>query len=702
MIKATKKFHRLRRLAKHGASRIYVSGVLPCALYGAEHISVPQRHISTLQHQAVLASSVKPFGVPTAIAIMAQPTTNDPGFIARSAPILRWAREMWMITGNSQDRHGDCLGGYEAHGICNILNDEAKSSNLPQGPVRAIADSLKWFNWTMPKAILLLDDLLQELDMSLGTPAMLKSFLVASFQRKTMKINKATIAGRPNNLPAETNWAAILKIIRSRKVAPSIKQVVLEVIYGTLPTPHWLWNHGWQISNTCKGCGEIDDFQHALTGCHGSKEEQQLLQKWKTGMVHIPLPPLLRTKEGFFCSVNGFPCALQDFCFDYSRPIYTDGSAKDIGWAGIAVASAAAYQTGSDNFVRLMVAQIPQDFPISAVSSEFFAFSMVLRAIRPTPNQDKYEVVTDCSAVVTAFNRPSQHRDYRSKYGGLWKESTLGLIGKVTKMRAHLDLEEAKALNLEEHWSGNDRADFWAKDTIDSTGKNGAIYKKLMGEAIFNICLVAKQLVTYSKVDLAQLKKSRGVPNEKRGGEKKLERRHSFRWDETRWVCCKCGCSKKRRQSKVDLTNCRAFMGVSANAHCTHCLSQGVFGKAELPILFCRRCGGYSTTRNHSLKRPCLEGTNKATRHKKSLLLGVHPLSKEPIWGISRVVLGHPGRPPGVSSDLSTGLRSTGLDIDLAGGCALGSMQGPEALAAEALAAALEADEEAALEMGLW
>ena len=98
-----------------------------------------------------------------------------------------------------------------------------------------------------------------------------------------------------------------------------------------------------------------------------------------------------------------------------------------------------------------MVAQIPRDFPIYAAASEFFAFSMVLRAIRPTPAGDKYEVVTDCSAVVTAFSKLEHHRNYRSKYGGLWKESSLSLIGKVTKMRAHLDIEDAKALNLEKH-----------------------------------------------------------------------------------------------------------------------------------------------------------------------------------------------------------------------------------------------------------
>ena len=92
------KVRRLRAIAPEGAPRLFSAGIIPSALYGAEHFAVPAKDIAMLQKQAVRCSNVRPFGVPTTLGLLAIHTDNDPSFRARSAPLLRWAREIWLAT----------------------------------------------------------------------------------------------------------------------------------------------------------------------------------------------------------------------------------------------------------------------------------------------------------------------------------------------------------------------------------------------------------------------------------------------------------------------------------------------------------------------------------------------------------------------------------------------------------------------------
>ena len=113
-----------------------------------------------------------------------------------------------MLSGDHSDKHGDCLSGVEAHAVASTINDKHRCKTSPQGPVRALHDALEWFNWTMPRATMFVDDINNELDMSIGTPAMLKALLIASFDRKR---NKRIIAARSSGCCTgnSTNWVAL-------------------------------------------------------------------------------------------------------------------------------------------------------------------------------------------------------------------------------------------------------------------------------------------------------------------------------------------------------------------------------------------------------------------------------------------------------------------------------------------------------------
>jgi hypothetical protein len=152
-----------------------------------------------------------------------------------------------------------------------------------------------------------------------------------------------------------------------------VKTALLEILHGTTPTPSWLWAHGWKIPPTCTQCGCQDNIDHMANGCAPQVNVRKLICK---ALTRIPIPEKHNLRPDVMYYINGFPVDKADFRFQHTEPIFTDGSAKNIQWPDIAVASSACIQIGSDKVQRWISAQVPSTFPISAVSSEFYAFAL--------------------------------------------------------------------------------------------------------------------------------------------------------------------------------------------------------------------------------------------------------------------------------------------------------------------------------------
>ena len=191
-----------------------------------------------------------PFGVPTSLGLLAITTDNDPSFRARSAPLLRWAREIWVATDTQKRRPRDTLKYFEMHEAHQRIIGE---HNLPQGPARAIKACLDWLGWKMPMAHLLVTEEGEELDMERGSPAMLKHYIrIAHENKANLNCDKVLeLRGTPLALGKQIDWFLLRKILRKKNLSAKIKATVLEILYGTVPTPSWLWAHGWKIKPRC-------------------------------------------------------------------------------------------------------------------------------------------------------------------------------------------------------------------------------------------------------------------------------------------------------------------------------------------------------------------------------------------------------------------------------------------------------------------
>ena len=74
---------------------MFIAGVLPVALYGAEHEPWTEAEIVTIEKQAVKALQVRSPGVPHAVARLTLPVVADLRFRVHFAAVERWSREIW-------------------------------------------------------------------------------------------------------------------------------------------------------------------------------------------------------------------------------------------------------------------------------------------------------------------------------------------------------------------------------------------------------------------------------------------------------------------------------------------------------------------------------------------------------------------------------------------------------------------------------
>ncbi len=653
--------NRLKKFARNGSSRLYIGGVMPATLYGVEHFQPAFVDVLKMRKQAAACGPIRPMGVPAAIRLMAYDATHDPLFTVISAPLVRWAREIWLLSSH-HSTPDDVLDGLTMHKAAQAIAG-TKVDELPQGPLRAMASALNVLGWNLEQAHIIKTNG-QTIDLTCHSPAMLKFYIKRAYDcvREKEATDKIVSRGNwPHDSPPA--WSTIRRFLRSTKVGKDHKEAILQLMYGTTPHSHWLWSHGWQISPTCNLCKKHIDNTHLLGGCSEMPPQNTDLRNWSDRLIQRKIPPKLATKPGYQCYIDGKPVAWELFHFDMNMPIYTDGSAKHVQLPEIAVCAAAAWQVDSQGFFRVVVFQVPQGAPQSAIMAEFRALSIAVKAL--VAGEGKAHIVSDCQSVITAATSRFKIDHPNSKFAGELRVSGLELVGKISKVAAHQTRAQANALGQGDWWFGNDQADWWAKNTLDSTGEEGLAYIIWNKATLGHLAKLAEHICAWvlPRPD-PELPKVPRVP-------KAIRHRltdgppHHFVWFKQKWTCTLCGCSKSKSKSKLDGRSCMATQRITSQAHASHALQIGWL-KGNLPIVFCAKCSCYTTSNSVGLKLVCHPmGKGKKTIHSR-LCSGKHPTSREPFAGTirlpnSRLSLSTLADPP---ADLAIGLHLRGGEGD--------------------------------------
>jgi hypothetical protein len=150
----------------------------------------------------------------------------------------------------------------------------------------------------------------------------------------------------------------------------------------------------------------------------------------------------------------------------------------------IACSSAAAFQIDSEGRHRLAVAQCEATGPQSAIAGEALAAEIAIQRLTADPmhTETDTELVADCLAVIRALSGGPTDSSYKCKFAGHYKGANTARIVPV-KMKAHLSEQAAKDFGCHQHWFGNERADYWANDVRNTTGKAWADYVSLQRAA---------------------------------------------------------------------------------------------------------------------------------------------------------------------------------------------------------------------------
>jgi Reverse transcriptase (RNA-dependent DNA polymerase) len=611
---------RMPYLFKHGAPGIFSSGILPAALYGAEHQAIPPEHVQKLRHAAVRAWGAKPWGVPTDLAMIMYPTEQDPLYISIAAPLTRWAREVWMATDPHGPQDTDILSHTELVVAARAIQDPNRT--LPQGPLLAVRQALAQLGWTMQLPYHYCNHTGFTLNLAEGTPALLRHHISTRFASLQERMLRDKLYDRPSAIVP--HWPLVRRLVHTKKLQRHHKSALMSALYGTLPAPAWLAGHGWQVEAKCVHCGEDRTAYHEAVGCGEACPLRALLS-------HTTVPPRLQCDDAIQAYRNGTKVDEQDITFQAGIPIYTDGSAAHVQYSELATAAGAAFQQLPDGTRISMAAQAPHYAPHSAISGEAIGLELALLGLRRHADHANIstDIVADCAAIVAGIQAPHTVSSYRAKYGGAFRTGH-GILINAVKVKAHMTRAEAAERHQAHLWEGNEHADNEANRARASIGPDGLAYIASQKDKFAQVITVLRAIVTAlpavheiekPKVYKA-LRRARLNPDP-----------HEYVWHRHHWQCTKCGHRSHTRRLPGQ-QGCLALRRLSANLHSTHRLRTAACGdsRSTVPIVFCTTCGGYSSSRGSLLTKAC-RGT-AATTQAVRLRAGVHPRDRAPLLNI--------------------------------------------------------------------
>jgi hypothetical protein len=374
--------------------------------------------------------------VPSGLRLMAYDVNHDPLFTVICAPLMRWAREIWLLSSH-QKMPDDVLDGLTMHKAAQVIQGN-KVHDITQGPIRAIASALNQLSWSLDQAhIIRMAD--STIDLTTNSPAMLKHYIRSAYSKQRDQEATRCITARGvwnHDLPPA--WPTIRRFLKSTKVETNRKEAILQLLYGTTPHSHWLWKHGWQIEPVCILCKKHVDNTHILCGCAEMPPPKRTYLNWSNSLIQKKVPPKLCTTKGCLCYLDGKSTDWKQFFFDSKQPIYTDGSAKHVQLPEIAVCSAAAWQIDSQGRHRVASFQVPEGSPQSAIMAEFMALAIAAKAI--PIGEDNVHIVSDCQSAISAATSIYKVDHPNSKFAGILRGTGFNLIGKYSKVAAHQSL----------------------------------------------------------------------------------------------------------------------------------------------------------------------------------------------------------------------------------------------------------------------
>ena len=266
--KALKRVPKLTRLMHgHRSLRwgpVLRAGIQASALYGSETAPPPVQALAGLQQAAFQANGLAISCVPRSLkAVFLGPVDPVLDYVWRV--VSWWHRELWART-SAWTGAEDLLTFVELAALHRKFIEDPPDF----GPLAALHAALAMLGWQWVQPGKFRDDTGSVLDLCGGSPAMLRKFVLAAWQRRLL-------AGLIEDHPQFAGWSprVACKLWHSRAATALNRQqkvLMLRLLAGSVLTPAKLAEWGYKVDTICPRCGREDTVEHRLLECPAGEE----------------------------------------------------------------------------------------------------------------------------------------------------------------------------------------------------------------------------------------------------------------------------------------------------------------------------------------------------------------------------------------------------------------------------------------------
>jgi exonuclease III len=647
--KATKMLDRSHR----ALAKVFVTGLVPGALYAAEISDFSQKDISGLRTAALRCANLNAGGVHNTFKWALLGAKFDPEVAVHLAPVLAFAREVWANGMRRKEGFvfpADGLDGTEIwkvqKRVSAIMEDGAgpgQSQARAGSSLARLAKGLTFFGARFTKVGHLTLRGGGEADLSICSPRLLEGKLVAGKDTQVAQEAYLKVWGTPGELDV-----SVLR--RATKVAGHSRGFVAKVVAGAIYTRSKAMRYGTLDHEECPTCAGIADTQvHRVMDCKNSNTDGDKPGKkaWKVlGDQEVPNVPERACTATVWPPPRLLPLELEitrdpgqggAFWFHNRSPVYIDGSGMFGKVLEVRTAASAGVQRrdGTDEEWDALSWPVPDELDQTSVVSEILALLLVLRHLRKGL---EYIVYADCMAVIYGFAKTYKDLQGKGRHDGLWKqifEAREGLQVELRKTKAHRSKLQAIQEDDMENFDGNEAADREAKRSANKYGHPPAACEEAEARQVAKRKGVAWTLAILKQAAIDIPEVPRRVSRAVRAARKTAD------WEgfgcllvPSVWgglICKVCFGKVETRSAKV--TKCKGLNAaarkvIACGGTHGHALWVGrqVGGAYDgSPLFMCRSCGAYATAQCKALKKPCTRSWGGRLNGYNRFMVGKHP-----------------------------------------------------------------------------
>ena len=641
---------------RRASHRLFFTGALPASSFGVEVIGATDKVIASLRRDAAscLGISGHRRSLDLTFGLVSR---MDPGALAAVAPLVRYAKEVWLASTPGCDssviKYISLIKGFHSSILC---GKAYKSWGYSRGRLGAAFFAARRIGWTFTSPVIAVDTSGCQCNLFQLSPREVNKLALSAFAHASLVKGFGRLSDI--DLPVDRDRttdapfvAPVVAAFNSKKLSKQQSSALLRNFAGGTYVASDLIRMGFQLPDLCPLClASPDTLVHRFYYCVCTQHlwaalPKRLLVAARNGSslyftraicsadLSIPAPVLAATfhfhdllgdEEGFrFRSVDG--------------PVYYDGSCSNPRSPALARASFAAVQINDDgHVVKSLQGAVPRSLKQSANIAEHCGLASTFFYADPD-----VEAYGDCMSTISAFGHGQVWAEFHARpAASVWRSIRLysrGKLASVNHVKAHRSLSE---IDVSDRlalmgFHGNSRADRLAKEANslhpDISHAAEAYHRKF-----FDLKVIASQIGKALALFLSFRSQTLGVgfvkPVKKLLGRRQAHK-HSTTWIGDRWLCTQCCATSSSRHGPSYSCQLKHHLADALLADRKgHDLAVVVVDSIS-PLFFCKKCGCFAAVKGVGLFEQCRvssfrEPDRMGKQCLKKIYAGKHPTHK--------------------------------------------------------------------------